>query len=205
MQKKKIAILISLLLFSLVLSGCKMPASKAPKVTEDAGMTTPFAIITVPSVSSDEETPQISGTEEPGNQQEGVTEGFITEPTEIPTPTIMVPTVTRPAEYAIKEGENAYCIARRFDLDPTALLELNNLTPNTLLSPGTILKIPQTGSWGSDDRSLRAHPATHIVASGDTIYSIACFYGDVSPEAIIAVNQLKEPYELTTGQTLEIP
>ena len=48
---------------------------------------------------------------------------------------------------------------------------------------------------------LNPHPDTYTVEAGDTVYSIACFYGDVSPEAIIAVNQLEEPYELTAGQT----
>jgi LysM repeat protein len=43
------------------------------------------------------------------------------------------------------------------------------------------------------------------VTTGETIYSIACFYGDVSPEAIIAVNQLEEPYDLSPGQALNIP
>jgi LysM repeat protein len=43
------------------------------------------------------------------------------------------------------------------------------------------------------------------VSSGETIYSIACYYGDVSPEAIIALNGLEEPYKLTAGQKLNIP
>lgn len=202
MQKKMIAIFISMTLLTLVLTGCKLPASKAPEIPEDGVRTTPIVIVTSPSEGV---AGGLLGTEEPGSQlEEELIEDFF-EPTEAPTPTIMVPTLTRPAEYTLQEGEFPFCIARRFDVDPADLLSLNNLGPNTLLEPGTTLKIPQTGTWGEGARSLQPHPATHTVRAGETIYSIACFYGSVSPEAIIAINQLEEPYSLSTGQTLEIP
>jgi LysM repeat protein len=207
MQKKMFAVVISVVLLALVLSGCKLPASKAPEVPEDAVMTTPIVIVTEPQEGTSGEIPPITGTEEPEDllETEEPFEDFFAEPTATPEPTIMVPTVTRPAEYTLREGEFPFCIARRFDLDPASLLSLNNLSPNDLLEPGTTLQIPQTGSWEGDGRVRNPHPTTHTVLVGETIYSIACFYGDVSPEAIIAVNQLVEPYELTTGQTLDIP
>jgi len=135
----------------------------------------------------------------------------VQEPTPVPTNTplptsaVAVPTVTRPVEYTLQEGEFPYCIARRFNLDPEELLAINNLGPNELVSPGTTLQIPQTGTWTGDGRVRNPHPTTHTVEAGETIYSIACFYGDVSPEAIIAVNNLEEPYDLTPGQALNIP
>lgn len=207
MQKKMFAVVISVVLFALVLSGCKLPASKAPEVPEDAIMTTPIVIVTDPQDGTSGEIPPIIGTEEPEDQleTEEPIEDFFAEPTATPEPTIMVPTVTRPAQHTLREGEFPFCIARRFDLDPAALLSLNNLGPNALLEPGTVLQIPQTGTWEGDGRVRNPHPTTHTVLAGETIYSIACFYGDVSPEAIIAVNQLEEPYTLTTGQTLDIP
>jgi LysM repeat protein len=210
MQKKMFAVITSVVLLALVLSGCKLPASKAPELPEDAVKTTPIVIVTELGgniIGEPDDPLPITGTEEPAGQQETEepVEDFFAEPTATPEPTIMVPTVTRPAQYTLQEGEFPFCIARRFDLDPAALLSLNNLGPNALLEPGTILQIPQTGTWEGDGRVRNPHPTTHTVLAGETIYSIACFYGDVSPEAIIAVNQLDEPYTLSTGQTLDIP
>ncbi|MFA7408070.1 MAG: LysM peptidoglycan-binding domain-containing protein [Anaerolineaceae bacterium] len=206
MKKKIFIISISIVFSALVLSGCKMPASKAPELPDDGLMTTPIIIVTSPSGGLTGGVPSTTGTEEPGYplEPQQPTEDFFS-PTATLTPTIMVPTLTRPEEYTLRDGEFPFCIARRFDLDPTALLSLNNLSPNTLVAPGTVLKIPQTGSWGEGDRSLQPHPTTHTVRTGETIFSIACSYGSVSPEAIIAVNRLEEPYKLTAGQTLEIP
>jgi LysM repeat protein len=88
----------------------------------------------------------------------------------------------------------------------TDLLALNNLTLNSNPPIGTKLLIPQSGNlWSSGDRALKPHPATYIVLSSDTIYGIACQFGDVFPEEIARVNGLVEPYDLSPGQELEIP
>jgi LysM repeat protein len=201
MRRNVLYFMVSLVAFSLLLAGCKLPASTAPEAPDEVVMTTPIVLVTDPpaivTLAPEDESP--------GTGEAQPTEDFFAEPTATPEPTIAVPTLTRPATYTLREGEFPFCIARRFDLDPAALLSLNNLGPNALLEPGTSLQIPQTGTWTGDGRVRNPHPATHTVKAGETIYSIACFYGDVSPEAIIAVNQLETPYELTTGQTLDIP
>jgi LysM repeat protein len=204
MRKKALPLIFSLVLISLLLAGCKMPASRAPEEAEEVLMTTPIVIVTEAPVIAPEETEALPG--EPGTEAtEDPFEDFFADPTATPEPTIAVPTLTRPAEYTLRDGEFPFCIARRFDLDPATLLSINNIAPNTLVEPGTTLQIPQTGSWTGSDRARNPHPTTHTVRAGETIYAIACFYGDVSPEAIIAVNQLEAPYTLTTGQTLDIP
>ena len=55
------------------------------------------------------------------------------------------------------------------------------------------------------ERSLLDHPTQYTVVSGDTIYTVACAFGDVDPNAIIFANNLSEPYDLTPGQTIHIP
>jgi LysM repeat protein len=118
-----------------------------------------------------------------------------------------VPVGSRPATYTLQRGEFPYCIARRFDVDPSELLVRNNLTTAQAynLATGTVLSIPQSGSFPGT-RALRNHPATHTVASStDTVYSIACLYGDVDPSAIAQANNISPGAALTTGQQLSVP
>lgn len=122
------------------------------------------------------------------------------------TPIVVVPTATpgRPATYTLQAGEFPYCIARRFNVDPDVLLSLNGLSSGQILQPGLVLKIPQTGSYPGN-RALNAHPANYTVAVNDTIYRIACHFGDADPNSIAAANGITLTTPLTTGQILYIP
>ena len=118
-----------------------------------------------------------------------------------------IPPGVRPATYTLQSGEHPYCIARRFNVDPDALLTLSGLTSAQAnsLATGTVLKIPQSGAFPGD-RALVAHPTNYTVASGDeTVNSIACKYGDVDPAAIASANSLSVSAKLTAGQVLKIP
>jgi LysM repeat protein len=128
-------------------------------------------------------------------------------PTEAPPePTaVVIPTTEVPATYVLQKGEFPYCIARRFNVDAGALLSLNGWGVNSVVSPGTVVKIPKDTTWSSGPRALKNHPTSYTVVAGDTIYSIACAFGDVDPNAIIVVNGLESPYTLTPGQVLQIP
>jgi LysM repeat protein len=119
-------------------------------------------------------------------------------------PTSM-PVGARPASYTLQRGEFPYCIARRFDVDPAALLSLNGLSSGDLYYPNLTLKIPQSGSFPGT-RALRNHPATYTVSGSDeTVYSVACLFGDVDPGAIAQANNLSSSAALTPGQQLSIP
>jgi len=118
-----------------------------------------------------------------------------------------VPPGVRPATYTLQKGEFPYCIARRFNVDPDQLLSLSGLTSTQAnsLSTGTVLTIPQSGSFPGN-RALVSHPATYNVLSADeTLHSIACKYGDVDPNAIATANNISVSAKLTIGQTLQIP
>ncbi len=110
-----------------------------------------------------------------------------------------------PSSYTLQKGEHPYCIARRFDVNPDEMLRISGLGRNDSYSPGTVLKIPQSGNPFPANRSLRNHPTTYTVGSGETIYSIACLFGDADPNAIAAANGLSSPYKVTSGQELKIP
>ena len=122
------------------------------------------------------------------------------------TPVIIVaaPTPGRPATYTLQSGEFPYCIARRFNVDPNDLLAANGLSSGQVLQPGLQLTIPSTGSFPGV-RALSSHPVTYTVAVDDTIYKIACRFGDVDPNAIAAANGIAVTTPLVTGQILNIP
>jgi len=202
MTKRFTPVIVIVVLLTLALSACKLPASKAPETETSQAMTTPIRIQT----DSPESMTQTAVAKVPSTATLS-SGGLAPTPTNTPEPTenVIIPTVTRPATYTLHEGEFPYCIARRFNLDPADLISVNGLTANELVSPGTTLQIPQTGTWSGEGRVRNPHPDTYTVSAGETIYSIACYYGDVSPEAIIAANHLEEPYTLTAGQKLNIP
>jgi LysM repeat protein len=115
-----------------------------------------------------------------------------------------VPVGSRPATYTLQEGEFVYCLARRFDVDPAQILSLNGLSESTTIYAGTVLKIPQSGSFPGA-RALRNHPTTYTASAGQTLYAVACAFGDVDPSAIATANGLSVGATLTAGQQLSIP
>ena len=46
---------------------------------------------------------------------------------------------------------------------------------------------------------------TYVVRPGDTLFSIACIYGDVDPNVIAYVNNIPANARLEVGQSLNIP
>jgi LysM repeat protein len=115
------------------------------------------------------------------------------------------PTPGVPESYTLQKGEFPFCIARRFDINPNDLLSANGLGPNSQLQPGQVLRIPQSAGEWPGERALRPHPTDYTVRAGDTIFSIACLFGDVDPYRIAWANELSEPFTLSAGQTLYIP
>lgn len=125
-----------------------------------------------------------------------------------PVPQAPQPTVqtTKPGTYTLQQGEFPWCIARRFNVNPEELCSLNGIScAQNYYVPGTSLRIPQSGNVFPGSRALIPHPAQYTVRPGDTIYSIACKFGDVDPVNITAVNGLGSGSNLTTGTTIQIP
>lgn len=119
--------------------------------------------------------------------------------------TVASPTPGIPSTYTLRRGEHPFCIARRFDVNQYELLNINGLTLNSRPQVGFALRIPQTGNDFSGERTLQSHPDTYTVQAGDSIYSIACKYGDVSPEAIAQANDIGVNADLNAGRELQIP
>ncbi len=184
----------------------KGTATAAAAQTQAAGGTpgtpgTPSGTVLTPAGAS--VTPGTPGT--PTNQ--GVVTVAVTPNTPAITPG--GPTVTqqpKPASYTLQKGEFPYCIARRFNVNPEELLSLNGITNGQIFYPNLTLKIPQTGNPFPADRALRPHPGSFTVtASDETVYGVACKFGDVDPAAIAAANGIAVGATLTAGQVLTIP
>jgi len=121
-----------------------------------------------------------------------------------PTPTGDVKEYANPDTYTLKTGEFVYCIARRFNIAPATLLSANNL--GSIVYPGTVLTIPKNAPvYNLGPRALRTHPTTYVVQAGDSVFSIACLFGDVDPRNIKSVNNLTDNYKLPVGKTIQIP
>ncbi len=210
-QPSKRMALVLLFAAAMILGACTRSASTPPPSTE-TGDGTPGGLtsqqMTMEAVRNDLLTQ--TAVAEAGGEEEAeetatpeATEETTTEPTATEGAT-EVP-AGAPATYTLKAGEHPYCIARRFDVDPNALLNANAIDRSTPISPGLTLTIPQDTSGFPPPRALREHPTTYTVGSGETIYSIACLFGDVPPEAIAQANGLTEPYEVSSGTVLDIP
>jgi hypothetical protein len=157
------------------------------------------------------ETPSVS-LETPVEQQPGaeaVQDTPVPPPPAPPAPAVVVniPPITRPENYTLQRGEWPICIARRFDLDLNTFFQANGLNMQSKPKAGVTLRIPSSGNWSPSfgARALKAHPTTYTVGANDSVYSIACSFGDVSPEQILAANNLSNPGDVRAGMTINIP
>lgn len=221
MSKKNLIFAIIILTLALALSACERSASEPPLASPTVGgeveptssdpmqMLRSFATQTAIALSGGGQPAGGSTPVAPTVMQPvSGTQVLVTTPV-APTVTPISKTAvpansTRPATYTLQDGEYPYCIARRFDVNPDDLLSMNGLSGGGLYVPGLVLKIPQTGSFPGA-RSLIPRPASYTVAAFDSIYKIACKYGDIDPIAIASANNLVAPYTLKTGQVITVP
>jgi LysM repeat protein len=233
MATKHLFVFIVLALFSLGLAACELSASTPPPAvaTDEGSMGTLEAVLgniatqtfvagggdvtpvaetpqAPAETPSSEETPAEEQGEEPAEpepteppeEEEAEPEPAEPSPVEVPSPTPGIP-----ASYTLQDGEFPFCIARRFNVDQYELLNINGLSLNSRPQVGFNLRIPQTGNPFSGDRSLQDHPTNYTVGAGETIYSIACKFGDVDPLSIARANGLEPPYTVRAGDRIHIP
>ena len=219
MKKIVYPMILIILMLSLVLGGCTRSATKGgggdvavdtPDIPFPVGPENNPNRITEIIAVTHTAAAQVSGDDEqPAQEVATATPEAVLEETPKSLPTtaaIVVPTATHglPTTYTVQDGEFPYCLARRFNINPNDLVSINNISG--LVAPGTVLTIPTNSTWPSEfERALISHPTTYNVLAGDTIYKIACQFGDVDPNDIIFANNLVEPYTLTAGQVINIP
>lgn len=221
-MRKKIG-LIGMVLLALLLNACEMNASTPPPDVQASPTLVGMGVVEVAlsqtaAVLAGESTPAVIVPEGTGTVTPPVTLPQDTPDPALPSPTTdpsILPTdaapppqqpvqTDKPESYTLRQGEFIYCIARRFDVDPDETLKMNGLWDSETIYPGLTIKIPVNTSFPGV-RARTPHPATYTVQSGDTIFSIACLYGDVRPGQIANANGLPEPFTLTPGSQLQIP
>jgi LysM repeat protein len=117
-----------------------------------------------------------------------------------------LPAGSVPGTYTLQSGEFVYCIARRFNINPDDILALNGIADSQTIYPGLTIKLPQNGSAFPGNRMLRNHPASYTVSGSDeSVYSVACAFGDIDPARIAQANNISVGASLSAGQTLSIP
>jgi LysM repeat protein len=211
-------ILTLFVLLAIGLVACQLPASEGPETPEatypvpgetqeesggldinQINTQTAMAQMMETSVVATETQPPLVVTETPVPEEPAQP----VEPTQ--SPVEVVPTPGIPATYSLQKGEFPFCIARRFNVNQYEVLNINGLTLYSKPPVGFTLQIPQTGNQFSGERSLQSHPDNYTVQAGDTLYTIACKYGSVSPDMIALANDISVSDSLSPGSTLSIP
>jgi LysM repeat protein len=133
-------------------------------------------------------------------------------PTHTPTPT-STPTPIPPLVHQVQEGETLIDIAIMYDTTVEAILALNPDVERELINVGQVLLIPAIpptpGPTSTPEPGVPTPTPTdyiiHVVASGDTLISIAEEY-DVSVMLIRAANDLPPDDDtIRVNQSLVIP
>jgi len=212
MKKTSLIILIAIIA-SLMFSACTMSASTPPPVTPTTNLSEIARQATETAIAK---TPKAGDTQVPDETPDSETEPTATsaaevDPTVTPAPTEgtgdteIITEYPVPDSYTLHSGEFPFCLARRFNILPEDILDYNGYEYGTLLYPGDTLLLPPNGRAYIGDRALQYHPASYTVIYGETLYSIACLYGDVDPRSIAAANDLDLDQVLTPGTVLQIP
>lgn len=138
-------------------------------------------------------------------------------PTSTAAPVASVVPVSKQRVYTVKPGDTLTSIARQFAVNVSDTAAANGLKPGATLRVGQVLNVPaKNGASVSADagkpETRSAAPAaepkaatqSYTVKSGDRLLFIAKRF-NVTPEALVAANKLKDPGKLQVGQTLKIP
>lgn len=189
-----------------------MSASTPPPVTPTTNLSEIARQATETAIAK---TPKAGDTQVPETTSETGTEITATvanaaapTSTSVPAETEETTVVTEyavPDSYTLHEGEFVFCLARRFNILPEDIMTYNGIADGTIFYPGETISIPASARAFVGNRALQYHPSTYSVIYGDTLYSIACLYGDVDPRAIASANDLDINQVLTPGTVLQIP
>ncbi|MGK3947200.1 LysM peptidoglycan-binding domain-containing protein [Microbacterium sp. K2] len=120
------------------------------------------------------------------------------------TPTRIAPAEAPPASYTVQPGDTISSIANRFALRTVDVLTWNGLSWRSVIYPGQALSLTAgTAPTAPAAPAPTGSAATHTVAAGDTVFSIAQRHG-TSVDAVLAANGLSRASVIYPGQQLAL-
>ena len=127
-----------------------------------------------------------------------------------PGQTLVIPGTNQPGPsdtprtHRVQPGESLALIAGRYGVTVEQIKEANGITDGNLIFVGSTLNIDTPVELTSFDPEVSTSPATHTVASGDSLGAIASRY-NVALDDIISQNGIANPDLIRIGQVIELP
>ena len=115
--------------------------------------------------------------------------------------------------YTIVSGDTISAVAKKFGVSTAAVLSANGLSATSLIYPGQRVTVPSShgatisvaaASSVSPIVSTSKSPKSYVIATGDTVSSIAARFG-VPATAILEANGLGATSMIYAGRTISIP
>ena len=111
------------------------------------------------------------------------------------------------ANYAVREGDTLWSIAKQYNTSVATLAKANGLNPRGTLIAGQTLYIPNHGLAATRRSQEKAEEAkqliTYKVQQGDTLFSIAKRFG-VSLSSLLAWNDSPDAHSIRPGDQLKV-
>jgi len=210
MSRMRLTIVV-LIILTLGLTACTRSASTPPPETDEglpSGAQSETQA-TMDAVRSAILTQTAQALEDPISTSTPLPESV---PLASPTPDPDQPTATPEVQvttYVVVAGDWIFKIAREFNVDPQAIIDLNEeLADSGALVVGMVLKIPTSDTAPPATGDSTGTPVEggtiHVVKSGEWVWSIARLYG-IDPQVIIDANNLTSPGIIYPGDELIIP
>jgi LysM repeat protein len=126
-------------------------------------------------------------------------------------------------QHLVSPGDTLFSLALRYNTSVEAIAAANSIAYPYYIQSGQTLAIPTNGDYAVPSATVyeepvyqnyptqpndyvvdSVNPGTHTVSPGETLFSIAQFYG-TTPDILSTANGLYNPNEIYVGQVLYLP